>query len=248
MTIPTFLRGTASAPAGGANILVDLAAVWEFESGGTDARRGYALNAANVTITASNGKIGNNLHCPGVNCIAEIADANGPLLRGGARSFTLAAWVRPTRTNGTRVIAGRYDPGGSTDFNTWEYDLILHADAPGGGNYGFRVFTGGSWVAGWATGGLPTSWSFVVGLYDLADGRVSCYHNGANQPSGSLGGGGNSTAAVFRIGDFVQNGGATWEGHLDQICFWQRALTTAERDWMYNNGVGRTYAQMVAGG
>jgi hypothetical protein len=45
----------------------------------------------------------------------------------------------------------------------------------------------------------------------------------------------NDTANIFR-----------WDGLIDEVGFWKRVLTSAERTELYNSGNGRDYAYITA--
>ncbi len=37
-----------------------------------------------------------------------------------------------------------------------------------------------------------------------------------------------------------------WDGLISLMGFWKRTLTADEKTWLYNGGIGRTYAEVLA--
>jgi len=49
------------------------------------------------------------------------------------------------------------------------------------------------------------------------------------------------TNAGFNIGNGYNGGNINFDGILDEIAIWNRALTSDEVTWLYNSGNGRSY-------
>ena len=51
------------------------------------------------------------------------------------------------------------------------------------------------------------------------------------------------TNAGFNIGNSYNGGNINFDGRLDEIVIWNRALTSDEVTWLYNSGNGRSYSE-----
>jgi len=84
------------------------------------------------------------------------------------------------------------------------------------------------------------NWHNVVGTFD--GNYAKLYVDGTLQSTSTLWGHNiaYTSSNRFRIG--ADNGNATnFNGYLDEIGVWNRALTQADVTWLYNTGTGRTY-------
>lgn len=89
------------------------------------------------------------------------------------------------------------------------------------------------------TGALATStWIFMMGWHDAGANLIG-HRRDTIEATAAYAGGGIDTAHAFWIAR--DPGGGYWQGRLCEIGFWKRLLVRQERDWLYNNGLGRTY-------
>jgi len=87
----------------------------------------------------------------------------------------------------------------------------------------------------------PLQWYFVAAVYDHSSQTITLYVNN-DTPAVAAATGGSATvdAAEFYIGS--SNGVTSWfDGRIDEVGSWRRALTSAEIEQLYNNGAGLTY-------
>ena len=80
----------------------------------------------------------------------------------------------------------------------------------------------------------PGTWHFVVGTYDGSQSRV--YYDGelvASRPaSGSI----DLTNATIRVGCEVWKNHSFWQGYIDEIRIYDRAISESEIQSLYNEG------------
>lgn len=111
------------------------------------------------------------------------------------------------------------------------------------GNIGFKIQDSGG--ANWLETGygeLTTgSWYHIVVTYDGTTMRI--YKNGNEVTSGtdSSGNINYQTSLDLRIGLRSRNDDREWDGLIDEVGIWNRALTSTEVSGLYNSGSGLSY-------
>lgn len=172
--------------------------------------------------------------------IASIGD--NASLSSPTTSITFAAWINFESKVSNAPVAGKYQ--GNAE---WVMDYRGTQDRLRFAVFGATSFADPTEVFADNLGSPATStWYFVIGWYDRdADIIGIKVNNGtANtaarttdlwDSANNFSVGGNSNFSVF------------FDGLIDQIGFWQRALTSDEHTWLYNSGNGRSYAEIVAG-
>jgi hypothetical protein len=100
------------------------------------------------------------------------------------------------------------------------------------------------------TGGLPVNivsafsttgvWTHVVGT--ISGTTATLYVNGVSAGTGTFSGTRNSLTNLTSIGGgFSDSGERILQGDIDEVGFWNRALTQAEVTALYNGGAGLSY-------
>lgn len=153
---------------------------------------------------------------------------------GGLTAWTIAAWIKTTDTTATRTIARRadcfdfaYGWGGTDKLRIW-----LHSGS------GWE-YAGDSHITTTNDG----AWHWVVARYDGT--YLKLYIDNTEEATSALP---SRTMSTSTNPMYIGAGNQRWNGELDQVCFWQRALTTGEMTSIYNSGSGRaidTAAQTV---
>jgi hypothetical protein len=97
-------------------------------------------------------------------------------------------------------------------------------------------------------GALSTdTWYFATYWHDSVNNQIGIAVNAGTADTAAHSAGINDGSGSFRLGhaDGETNG---LDGFLDEVGFWKRVLSSAERTELYNGGSGRDYAYITAGG
>jgi len=139
--------------------------------------------------------------------------------------FTIAGWVKLTSYQYFGIVVKQ-----------GEYDLMYHA----GSNIWYFLVNG----IGAAVSQInaPGVWHFLVAWYDSTTDTVNIQVNNGTPASTAHPTGPVTNAAPFYVG---HTGGSSADGVADEVGFWKRVLTPAERKYLYNNGAGRGYAEVA---
>ncbi len=141
--------------------------------------------------------------------------------------FTISVWVRTTSTDGYRNVFSKNrhpDDGGLVQYRLWT--TFPHTNLQGmsggtGGTQAFPAINNGQWH-------LLT----LVNYLDGATWRTRLYINGGATFIQTDTGAGGTVPELLRIGD-TSNGWNQWQGQLDDLRIYKRALTPAEIDDLY---------------
>lgn len=225
--------GTAALALVGGTLLTATAAQAQSTSvnSGTLGAAGNGTNAAGVQIKTP-GAIGvggglgayysgGSLTTP-VNTTVPYNSAVNP---GATSPFSIEFWVNPatdvTDNSGPAPVFNRVSTG-----NRSGWTFFQRSAAQG---WNFAMYNGtGSTVGLQLTGGTytPGSWSQVVAVYD--GNTPSLYVNGVNTGATVSGTGYNpSSSAIFSVGSY-ETGANPFTGGLDEVAFYNKALTPAQ--------------------
>lgn len=92
------------------------------------------------------------------------------------------------------------------------------------------------------TGLTINQWAMVTVVYDDTDGLIKISTNAATFNTEVYNSGIFDGSADFVVGaDWQKNGPNAFDGRIDEIGFWKRALTQEEVTTLYNAGLGKTY-------
>ncbi|MFN7161311.1 MAG: LamG-like jellyroll fold domain-containing protein [Candidatus Gracilibacteria bacterium] len=220
----------------------DMVSWWKAEGNAADSSDGNSGTLMNGT-TFGPGKIGQGFSFDGVNDYITIPDAanqtpstNLPPLNS---KITLSAWVNPSTLSGHRSIITKYSSNISQ--SSWYLEI---AD---GGGLSFGVYQDSSTYRGVTTpaGTLTANtWQHVTGVFSSVDQSLTVYVNGVVQSVTVAGGTvtsiADSSAPVF-IGAITPGSGVIsdyWSGSIDDVRFFNRALTQTEVTNIYNEAAG----------
>jgi len=160
---------------------------------------------------------GNALSFDGVNDMATVADSNTLDL---STTMTLEAWVRPANSTGWRTVLLK-ENGTTMSYEMYSNDASVnrpagHFTTPGNA---IRSVTG--------TAALPTNaWSHLAVVYDGANMRL--YVNGSLVRSVARTGSIATGEGVLHIGGNEVWGGEFFQGLIDDVRIYNRALTAGE--------------------
>jgi hypothetical protein len=149
-----------------------------------------------------------------------------------AHPFTISLWVRSTSLEGYNTLISK---NGFADEN-WSVQYRIWTVNPATSLQGV---SGDGWSGSLATAS-PTAindgqWHLItlVNYLDGATWRSRLYYNGGSTFTQWNTGAGNPVSQLLRVGD-TSNGWNTWNGQLDDLRIYRRALTPAEITALYN--------------
>jgi hypothetical protein len=205
-------------------------ALWRFENNANDTSNNYNGTASNVTYSSTDYKLdsysavfngsSSNISIPSVKSTYPVA---------------ISAWVKSNTgfqpTSGVEEII---------NMSVATYRLTIGWVTNSPWPQGPTVMYGNSnhWSGPNPSGmsGNTTTWYHVVYSIPSYNGTPSVWINGTSVTMTNNGGGHGGTAG-WAIGS-NGNGGEWWNGKIDQLRFFNRELTQANVNTLYNGGVG----------
>ena len=177
--------------------------------------------------------------------IARFFPANQDDLSFNPRGdpFTISIWVRSTATNGYNTILGKdrnaepYD----TQYRLWMTNTGDNLQGINGNQYGGTLNVSASPMNN-------GQWHLItmVNYLDGATWRTRVYYDDGTSFTTYNTGAGGITPGLMRVGDTTR-GGNSWNGQLDDLRIYRRALTQAEVAALYNPPPAPTFATWIAG-
>lgn len=157
---------------------------------------------------------------------------NSPAFSGGT-SWSFSCWLKP-ETNQTQNPISQDD--GTTDriFNLQltTTDVVLYGWTSGGT---LKQTAGGA--HGMSTG----TWYHWIGTWD-SSGNMKLYKNGVLFQEVATTGNAKTTSEVLTLGRFNYGAGSQYyDGMIDEVGYWSRALTADEVSQIFNSGRGNAY-------
>ncbi len=194
----------------------------------------------NNTVASAAGKIGNAGQF--VRASSEyLSRADDATLSAGDIDFSLTAWVYLDSKPGSQMTAvSKYGVGAEREWTLYwnsASDRFAFYCVGGAGENGMD-----------ATGaGAPTlgAWYFLIVWHDAAGNTLNLSVNNGTAASLAFTFGSQDSPAQFRIGSRA-DAGLHWDGRIDEVGFWKRVLTSAERTELYNGGAGLSYSSFAS--
>jgi len=145
----------------------------------------------------------------------------------GLANITISAWVKQTNLTGTQGISGAWATAGNNKFilRTATTQLQFYTTTTSGQ-------VGGNITAAPTAG----SWYHVIAEYDGSNMRLFVNGSQAGTTPAQTGNIQSTTGSAFYIGRATT---VSLIGNLDQVCIWNRVLTSDEKAIVYNSGTGR---------
>lgn len=221
-------------------LLTSLTGYWTM-----DETSGNALDILGVTTLTDHNSVGTAAGKVGTARQFNVANtryfdaADNAAMSVGDLDFTFAVWVYIDSKGANRNILSK---GTTFAANTTEYFLEFTNSSDR-----FRFIIGDttntlSSIAVANNLGSPSlaTWYFIVAWHDSVGNTVNIQVNdGTVNSVGTSGRFPPDTTGSFTVGRL--NGVQHWDGRIDELGFWKRALTAAERTSLYNAGSGRSY-------
>lgn len=217
---------------------------WQFDEGsGTIAGDSSGvvnigtLGGAGATWSTA-GRFGGALSLNGTS--TGYVASTGPAVATNA-SFTVSAWVYPTMSNPAGSINAVLTQSGTNS------GFYLQQN---GGNWKFAIPDADTAVSGGATVEDPdpitlNTWTHLVGVYDSAANVVSLYVNGVSKGTPAARSGTWNATGALQAGRAKWNGGFVdhWQGRLDEVRAYRRALSPTEVRVMYGDEIRYDFSE-----
>jgi RHS repeat-associated protein len=241
-------RGTPSMPVTHINnpSTAGLVAWWSMdETSGT--RNDSHVNALhlsdNNTVTSQTGKNGDAADLE-KDTLEYFSRSSSSVLQMSVSDIYVSAWIKAEDTiaNNAVILSKR-------NSTTTEAEYLLRITPSKKVEFVVWNTAGGYTVATTTMTITEGQWYFVEGWTDKANKTAYVNINndapvGVTWPANENRNG--TGPAEFLIGARNNNGIADyWDGLIDEVTLYKRKLSAGERTWLYNNGVGRTYAEVV---
>lgn len=212
-----------------------LVAFYRLDGDGVDATgRGNDVTNSGASWVA--GLIGSAADCEATESDFLWCADNADLSMGDIDA-TIVAWVKPESNPAVAVAVAKWRTGGGAgNYLHNEYWLGCLSGVP-------QSFVSGDGSAqtgkAWTGGALSTGvWAMLAWQHDAAGNTVGISVNGAAfQTAGHTTGIFNGTSR-FNIGESGLNAFQYWDGLIDMVGVWKRALSGAEITELYNAGAG----------
>ncbi|MES2660110.1 MAG: LamG-like jellyroll fold domain-containing protein [Verrucomicrobiota bacterium] len=156
--------------------------------------------------------------------------------------YTVSVWVRSTFVGGYRTVIGKDDGivSGYAQMRLWATNTMTTVQAINGGQGSGAIATAPALNNG--------QWHLLtmVNFNDAGTWRTRVYYDNGTQFTQFNTGPGGTTPGLLRLGDTTL-GGNGWNGQLDDLRIYRRALTQTEVAALYNPPPAPTFATWIAG-
>lgn len=206
----------------------------------TDAHTNSYDLTNNNTVTFTAGKVGNAATFSAASS-QYLSHADNADFSMGDVDFTVAAWIKTSATGTVAGMVGKF----TTATNDREYILRRRFGEPR-----FVVSSAGNVESASADRGSDIStgtWYFVVGVHDAANDEIILYVDNETPVTTAYSSGVFDGVAAFTIGARATPSNY-FDGQIDEVAVWKRALSPSEIAELYNSGSGRDYAYVTSSG
>ena len=179
--------------------------------------------------TYGTGKINNGFSLDGVNDYVNISPSFGANYMANNKAHSYSSWIKPNNvvtSNAFIIQCGQSDNGTSMSLNNNKLRFFYD-----GGN-GIATSTGSQTIT-------ANVWNHVAISYN-GSGLVSFYINGVLDSTVSASWVNSVTTNITRIGSYT-GGALFFNGGIDEVAIWSRAITATEVTELYNSGSGKQY-------
>lgn len=222
----------------------NLNAWWAFDetSGNRADSHGSATLTDNNTVGYAAGKKGNASAM--VSGSAEAFTRNDDAGLDLTGDWSMAGWIYSDYIDSTtRRVLTKYRASPNTDREF----LIQISNVDN--KIGFYVYkSDGTGVSARATSDTlsASTWYHISVWCDHTNDVIGIAVNAGTPVTTAWTGTVNAGTTTLMFGNYSGASSGYWDGRHDEWCFYNRVLTSDERDWLYNGGTGRTYAETAA--
>ena len=213
----------------------------EASGNAVDSHGSNTLTETSGTIASAAGKVGDCRDFEAGDTERFVIADNASLSITG--SMTLCAWVNAESfASNPNGIACKWTTAG----NQRSYELLMQQTT---GRALFAVSQTGaasSGSAAWASDLSTATWYFLCGRYDGVNVSVSV--NAGTPVSAAYSSGIFDSTSPFVIGDLNDSGFSPFDGLIDEVSIWSRALSDGEVTTLYNSGNGLAYPWATGSG
>lgn len=204
----------------------NLVYLWRFENDYTSSRNSNTGSAVGTGNAFANSFLGKYLSLNGSGGV-DISNTNL-----NKQSFSVTMWVNPNAAQVSRIFISNYDaPSGVT--NGWGLGI---SDGTNNKPKFFTSRVGGSDnLEGTAL--TSSAWTFLVFTFDGSTKKI--YNNASLDVSVAWAQTINYGTTNGTIGYLKENGAGSqrFNGLMDDLAWWSKALTATEISWLYNNTI-----------
>ncbi len=199
---------------------------------------GFGGSIEGDAVQVEAGQIGQGPVFPGVE--TDFIAFTDEAINAGTEPFTVSFWFKVNVMQNAFMLSRGNRGSGNAGWSVWFENGILHTRANG-------VGLGGSDRVGKNRHGVEENqWYHVAFVLDREQNKMISYLN-ASTDEWNIGGGGGQTDNLVPNADFTAiedlligtrtNGGFAFNGQIDDVAFWKRALNSEEIASIYNNGL-----------
>lgn len=222
----------------------NLVAWWSLDETGGVRNDSHGANhlTDNNTVTSVTGKHGNAADF--VSAQSEyLSVADNVSLSAGNVDYTICGWIYLKNKSDNHRFASKWTAG--TNNRSWQlsYSTILDT-------FSFQISSNGTDVVSiWATNfGSPSisTWYFICAWHDATADTINIQVNNGKTNSAAHSAGMYDDNGAFLIGaSFVSPSTVYTDMYIDEVLIAKRIYTADERSWLYNDGAGRSYSNLI---
>jgi hypothetical protein len=219
-------QGTVSGGAAPSPLLTDLVSYWKLDEGSGTRVDSHGSNnlTDNGSVGSATGKVGNAADFDGTNFLELNPGLSIP------SDISVSFWCYPNAGYGTLSFPGMVA-------QTLDWGRIF-VSSSGVAQARVRQSNGVERVASTITTVSTTAWSHFVLVANSSTGVVALYINNFVVGSITYDGTLNQGNDTLKIG---RQSSSFFDGRIDEVGIWNRALTPAEIATLYNSGASLTY-------
>jgi len=192
-----------------------------------------------VTIDSSNGKIGDG---GGFNGSSSYINVANNILGNTRTNFTISMWVRPTSATVDMTFVS--DRNTSNYFYKYKVGRVRSTAGSGPNKVQFVMFNGSD-VNLFSTSNLSIdTYTFLVVTHEISgsSSNLKIYMNGSLDSSSTVSNVWSGVTRPTAIGRWTGPSSDSYTaGSIDEVGFWDRALSADEVSELYNGGNGLSY-------